>query len=612
MGLKPDPIILVSEWADQFRILPNTVAEPGKFRTSRTPYLKEIMDKLSVTDKAQKVVFKKCSQIGATESGNNWLGYVIDIAPNVMIYVMPTDTMMKNTSTTRIQPMINNTPALNRKINPARSKDGGNTMLKKEFAGGFVLMVGANSPVGLSSTAARFLYLDEVDRYPMDVAGEGDAIALAETRTSTFGARRKIFISSTPTIDGASIIDNEFKETGQRYYHVPCPDCGTLMHLKFDQLRWEPGKYSEVYYECEHCGGHIKESSKTNMLSNGQWIALFPELEDGITFGYHLNALYSPSGWYSWAQMAREYDKAKDNLPKMITFINTKKGETYKTEGDSPEWEAVFNKREKYAMNQPNKNVVFLTAGVDIQRDRVELEIVGWAKGKQSWSIDFRVLLGSTDSTESPVWNKLAEVLNETWIREDGAELPVHLMAVDSGFNTSIVYDFARKHTGKVIPIKGQDNSVLMVSPPRAVETSKSGKKVNGIKVWNVGSSMIKTEIYGWLKLQQNEDGSYPNGYCHFPEYDRIYFKGLTAEKITRSINKKGYTVYTWEKHYERNEPLDCRVYARAAANVFGIDRFNDKHWDKLLMETLDTITPGNTMSDEKPKKKPVKSIWNR
>lgn len=604
-GLMPDPVMTVSEWADTYRKLPETNAEPGQFKTSRTPYVREIIDKLSVTDKAQKIIWKKSSQVAATESGNNWLGYTIHIAPAAMLYIMPTDTQMKLTSKTRIQKMIDATPALRDKIKPSRSRDSGNTMMTKEFPGGFVNMTGANSPVGLSSLPVQKVYCDEADRYPADVGGEGDVISLAETRTSTFGDRRKMFISSTPTKKGESIIDKEFEKTGQRYYHVPCYHCGAYQDLKFEQLRWTKGDYGNTTYECEHCHQQIKERFKTQMLAKGVWIPKFPEREDGITFGYHINALASPYGWYSWGKMAQEYDEAVDDLPKYIAWVNTKKGECYETEGDSPAWESIYNKRENYKLNCPNEKVVFITAGVDIQKDRIEVEIVGWGKGKQSWSIDYRVLLGNTDSESNPVWDELGKIVDEFWTREDGAVLPLHLMAVDSGNNTSVVYAWCRKYpTSKVIPIKGGPPTMaIMVSPPKSVDTARSGKKIEGVKNWMVGVSIIKTELYGWLKLQHLDGQEYPNGYCHFPMYDETHFKSLTAEKVEYIKNKKGYSVLAWKKHYERNERLDCRVYARAAAYVLQIDRLTDEAWNKLWLDTQDMI-PDNNVSTKQSKKK--------
>ncbi|MDR0363508.1 MAG: phage terminase large subunit family protein, partial [Bacteroidales bacterium] len=227
-GLRPDSILLVSDWSDANRVLSQTASsEPGKFRTERTPYLKEIMDALSPSSSVEKVVFMKGSQIGGTEAGNNWIGYVIDQAPGPMLVVQPTVEMGKRWSKGRLAPLIEDSPCLRGKVRDPRSRDSGNTVQSKEFPGGIVVITGANSAVGLRSMPVRYLFLDEVDAYPPDADSEGDPLTLAIQRTSTF-ARRKIFIVSTPTIQGVSRIEKEFNETDQRYYFVPCPHCGSF------------------------------------------------------------------------------------------------------------------------------------------------------------------------------------------------------------------------------------------------------------------------------------------------------------------------------------------------------------------------------------------------
>jgi phage terminase large subunit GpA-like protein len=604
-GIKPDPIISVSQWAEDHRELPPGSAEPGKFRVDRTPYMREIMDHLSVTDQCQKVVFKKSSQVGATETGNNWLGYVIDVAPSPMLYIMPTDAMVKSTSKKRIQPMIETTPRLQQKIKPNKSRDSGNTIQEKFFQGGSVSMVGANSPVGLASAAIRYVYLDEVDRYPMDVQGEGSAITLAETRTISYGARKKIFITSTPTRKGQSAIDNEFDKTGQRHYFVPCPHCGGAQALKFEQLRYEPGKWDQTKYECEHCKELILERHKPQMFAAGKWMPLFPEKEDGITYGYFINALYSPYGWYSWGMMAKEYEESAGDIPKRITWINTKKGECYEHEGDSPQWEILYaQRRQDLVTKVPKANVAFITAGVDVQADRFEVEIVGWMKGKQSQSIDYRVIMGDTSNDAN--WEALAALLNETFVREDGVYMQINMMGVDSGYNTSYVYEFCSRHaaTGRVIPIKGDDRMSMIFAAPKPVQLTRQGQKIGTVKVFKLGVSMIKSELYGWLK-QLPKGNDYPPGYCFFPQYDEIFFRGLTAEKLESTTNNKGFTVMQWVKHYKRNEPLDCRVYARGVASIFGIDLLTDKHWESLVMNA------GTKPAAQKEHKKPKgSSFW--
>jgi phage terminase large subunit GpA-like protein len=598
-GLKPDPILSLSQWAEQYRILPEVSAEPGRFRMSRTPYNKEIHDRLSATDPAQTIIFKKCSQIGATETGNNWLGYIIHLVPGPMLYAMPTDTMMKDTSKNRIQKMIDSTPEVKQKVRKTMAKASSNTIQYKEFEGGFIKMVGANSPVGLASTAVRYFYGDEIDRYPLNVSGEGSAVDLAHTRTVTFGARKKKFLSSTPTRKGISAIDNEFQKTGQRHYHVPCPHCGTLQVLDFTQLRWEKGKYEGVKYECGHCKEFISERFKKQMLQAGQWIAKFPDREDGITYGYHINALYSPPGMYTWAEMAKEFDDSEGDIPKRITFVNTKLGEVYEEEGIIPGWEMLYAQRETYQQKTVKANVAFITAGVDVQADRLEVEIVGWMKGKRSQSIDYRVIVGDT-STTAP-WDQLAGLFDESFQRTDGVPMQIAIMAVDTGYNTSHVYDFCVKYMagGRVIPIKGSDSLGMMFSPPKAVQYTSKGEKIGSIKVYNIGVSMIKSELYGWLRLIKKDDES-PNGFCYFPQYDETYFRGLTAEKLEMVINKKGFTVMQWVKKYKRNEPLDCRVYARAAAAVFGIDLFKDEHWEYLVQNA----GPKETQAGDQKKRK--------
>lgn len=607
-GLKPEPRVTVSQWADRYRYLaPTSSAEPGLYRTDRTPYLREIQDKLSATDPTQEVVFIKGAQVGATESGFNWLGYIIDVAPAPTLLVQPTDTMSKRNSKMRLDPMIEATPRLREKIKPARSRDSGNTTLQKDFPGGTVVMTGANSAVGLRSMPVRFLMLDEVDGYPVDLDGEGSPVDLARARTRTF-ARRKIYIVSTPTIEGQSVIEREFLDSDQRRFFVPCPHCEHYQHLRWDNLKWEAGEPETALYYCEGCGTGIEERYKASMLNRGEWRPTNPDHSNSLKVGYHINSLYSPYGWYSWWEAAKDWENADGNVTKQKAFINTVLGEAYKEKGEAPPWENLYNRREAYRMNVPPQEVVFLTAGVDVQKDRLELEIVGWCREKHTYSIDFRVLVGDTSARD--VWEELAKVVTETWTREDGAELQLRLMAVDTGYNTQHVYDFCKRFDAtRVIPVKGSDNQQTVIAPPRQVEVTRSGKKIGKVKVWQVGVSVIKSELYGFLRQEKDEHGNVPYGYCHFPQYEPHYFRGLTAEELQLKINNKGYREYQWIKKYDRNEPLDCRVYARAAASVVGIDRHErvEKWWKDMEPKEVAPETP----STKKPPRRRESSFWS-
>jgi phage terminase large subunit GpA-like protein len=269
-GIRPDPDLTVSEWADRHRWLSSRAsAEPGRYRTARTPYMREIMDALSPASPVQRVVFMKAAQVGATEAGNCFIGFVMHHAPGPMLAVQPTVELAKRNSRQRIDPLIEESPELRERIKPARARDAGNTMLSKEFAGGILIMTGANSAVGLRSTPARYLFLDEVDAYPASADEEGDPVSLAEARSLTFAHRRKALLVSTPTIRGLSRIEREFEASDQRRYFVPCPHCGHRQWLRFERLRWDKGCPETAEYHCEGCEKPIAEHHKTQMLAAG-------------------------------------------------------------------------------------------------------------------------------------------------------------------------------------------------------------------------------------------------------------------------------------------------------------------------------------------------------
>lgn len=582
-GLRPETQLTVSEWADAHRRLPKkSSAEPGPWRTARTPYLREIMDCLSTTSEVEEIVFMKSAQVGGTEALLNAMGYVIDHAPGPMIVIQPTVELAKRFSRQRVDPLITVTPRIASKVADSRARDSGNTMLGKEYPGGQLVLTGANSAVGLRSMPAQYAFMDEIDGYPVDVDEEGSPIALVEARQRTF-SRKKTAKVSTPTIAGRSAIESAFEESDQRLYHVPCPDCGEMQPLVFGQLTWTRlGLPPErAVYECRACFYQIQSHQKTEMLARGEWRAEKPE-RTGKVRGYHLNALYAPVGWMSWGDIATQFVKVHKDPEKYRVFINTVLGEVWTAKGEAPAWESLQRRREAYAISTVPQGVLFLTAGVDVQKDRVVYEVVGWGRGKRSWSVDYGELPGDTADLDGGPWAQVDELLERSFPHAGGTMMPIRMLAVDSGYNTQTVYGWARKYPlNRVAAVKGQDHGGLLVGSPTPVEITDRGRKLKrGGRMWPVCVNIAKSELYGWLRLEMPTDGDPPPGFCHFPEYGDEYFRQLTAEQLVPHRTRKGFIRLEWELIPGRqNHVLDARVYARAAAFLAGLDRFTESDW---------------------------------
>jgi phage terminase large subunit GpA-like protein len=461
----------------------------------------------------------------------------------------------------------------------------------------------------------RYLFLDEVDAYPPDADFEGDPLTLAIQRTSTF-ARKKIFIVSTPTIQGLSRIEKEFKETDQRYYFVPCPHCDFFQVLKWENIKYDSDPLQAVYV-CERCKRNIENHRKTEMLKKGEWRQLEAAREDSLreggekrnpkVVGFHLSSLYSPVGWLDWGTCAENYEMAKDDEQLLKAWTNTTLGLPWEEKGEAPDWGVLFDRREHYRIGSVPNGGRVLTAGVDVQNDRLEIEIVAWGQNKESWSVDYRVIYGSP--SEQKTWESLTTILNEEFESADGARRKINMLAIDAGFSTQEVYAWVRTQSiYNVMAIKGVDNSLVPLNAPTKVDLNFRGKKLkNGIRLWKIGVSIIKSELFNFLKQQKNDDGSAPRGYMHFPEYNTEYFKQLTAEQLVTKI-VKGYPKRIWQKTRDRNEALDCRVYARAAAIALGIDRWSESKWEQLSGSSPRKI---QIEIAEKNNKKPQISIKN-
>lgn len=602
-ALRPPLRLTVSEWADRYRKLDSkTSAEAGDWRTERTPYLREIMDALSPSHPCRQVTFAKGSQIGGTEAGNNWLGFVIHHDPGPFLYVTADEGLAERTSKTRLDPMIAASPPLRDRVSSKRGRHAGNSKFEKDYPGGVLIIAGARAPAALRSTPVRYLMLDELDAYLAEIGSEGDPERLAERATRGF-PNRKVLKVSTPLVEGRSRIMRNFQRSDRSRFYVPCPHCGHLQVLVWARIHYtttadEDGakevKPGTTFYSCERCDPNndaleehaIHEHHKPAMLAGGKWIAERPERSSRHR-GFHLSALYSPLG-LSWENCAELWIEAQGKPAELQAFVNQVLGETWREVGDAPEWEELYRRREEYEIGKVPHGGLLLTCGVDVQGDRLEAEVVAWGRGLESWSVGYYVLPG--DPAQAAVWQDLERLRERSWPAEVGPDRRIRLLAIDSGYSTQEVYRWAREHTpGQVIACKGREGLRVLVGIPRPVDVTYAGRRLRrGIKLWPVGTDDAKGQLYGWLRRKpplHPEASGWPPGWCHFPQYGEEYFRQLCAEHLTRKPHPRGYTVYQWEKTRERNEVLDCRVLARAAAAVLGLDRLDPEQWDVLQAE---------------------------
>ncbi len=579
-GLRPEQPLTVSEWSDRYRKLSSKAsAEPGPWRTSRTPYLREPMDCLSSSSPIQRVVMMFAAQTGKTEAGSNWLGYVIDHAPGPMLCVQPTVEMAKRLSKQRLESMITDTPCLAAKIAPARARDSGNTMFSKEFSGGIMLLTGANSATGLRSAPCRYLFADEVDAFPSDVDGEGDPVALAERRTTTF-ARRKILLTSTPTVKDFSRIEAEYLRSDQRRFYVPCPSCGGMQWLQWPRLKWDAKRPGDVRYQCEHCGERFEENHKPAMLAAGEWRATAPS--DGRTAGFQLSGLYSPLGWCSWEQLVDDFLRAKSDAPALKAFVNTRLAETWEEDyAAAVSADGLMTKRLAYESGTCPDGVVLLTCGVDVQDNRLAVSVWGWGEGETGWLIWHQELMG--DPTQVEVWGQLDQVLVTEWTTAAGNALKVSQVAVDSGGHcTHEVYRYVRDRVRQnVVAIKGSSRrNSPAVGKGSKVDVSWQGRVLKrGVTLYQLGTDTIKTTLFG--RLRHNEAGGV--GTLHFGmAADEEYFRQLTSERQALRYHR-GFPIREWvKKAGDRNEALDCVVYAYAAMLLFSRRMNKATMWQQL------------------------------
>ncbi|QDQ24942.1 phage terminase large subunit family protein [Chitinimonas arctica] len=558
----PPRRITVSQWADEALYLsPEDSAEAGKFRTDRAPYQRGIMDAFHA-EGIEEVAVMASSQVGKTLIFKAVIGCFIAEDPSPILVVQPTVEMAEVFSKDRLAPMIRDTPALRGKVLEAKSRDSGNTILKKNFPGGHITLIGANAPAGLASRPIRIVLFDEVDRYPDSAGTEGDPVNLGRKRTITFRSRKKIGMFSTPGIKGRSRIERAWLRSDQRRYHVPCPQCSHMHTLRWANVLFDPAQPELACMVCPQNGCVITDADKPAMLASGQWIAGNPTSRIA---GFHLNELYSP--WRLFAEVVTEYLSAQGNPEELKTWWNTSMGEPYEEAGEQADADGLAKRRESYDAQTLPADVLVVTAGVDTHPDRLEVELVGWGIGEESWGIEPIVLHGPT--VEPDVWQRLDELLATVRCQtEDGRTLRVMATCIDSGgHSVQQVYEFCTPRSARNIwAIKGQGGA-RPVWPKRH---SKS-KKYRGHTLHMIGVDTAKDAIYARFKIAEQGKA----GYCHFSlAYDEDWFTQATVEKRLTKTDKRGQEIRIWEKPAgARNEALDCRAYAYAALQGLKIER---------------------------------------
>ncbi len=564
----PPPRMTVSEWADQRRFLSpeaSAVAQAGpvQWSTALAPYQREMMDVTCDPAYPEETIMGS-SQWGKTEVLLNIIGYHIDVDPAPILLIEPTvKPMAEAISKDRIATMIRDTPCLCGKVAEAKSRDADNTTLHKRFPGGHLTIGGANSPSGLASRPIRIGLYDEVDRFPASAGKEGDPVKLGKVRTHTYYNRINVQVSS-PTIAGISRIEKSFENSDQRRYFVECPHCHEKHLLEWKNILFEKSPDGlechpdTAVHACPHCGAAQTDNDLPWMLAHGEWRKGRPEVLGHA--GFHINELYSP--WRKFSQTVKDFWEAKDDPELLKVWVNTALGEVWKEGKDIGTVETLLERRENYNADLVPFGGVVITAGVDVQDDRVELEVFAWGSEYENWSLEYKVFPG--DPSSGALWKTLDDFLQKTYLHESGTRLRIVAAGVDTGHLTKQVYSFCKERLGRrIYALKGKGGQ----GEPLASRPSKNN--AGQVNLYRVGVDTAKDTIKA--NLAKAEAGP---GYCHFPAgYDKAYFQQLLSERpVMRMV--RGQRVRSWQlrKPGLRNEALDCRVYAYAALEITNVD----------------------------------------
>lgn len=574
-NFRPPENLTVDEWADKYRVLPDTSAEAGPWRTSRTPYLQEPMR--AFTDpNIHRIVMVAAAQVGKSELELNIIGYIMAQDPGPILYILPGEADGKKFSRQRIAPMIRACKVLRNKVADVKSRDGGNTILQKMFPGGSLTITGSNSAPALASMPIRYVLGDERDRWADSAGTEGDPWELAQARQITFYNRKAVEVS-TPTIKGSSKIETSYYlGTQERWVHQ-CPNCGEYSEINFETIRFQRLKKivnnKEVYsvkidgHVCPACGFTFSQDQMRRQPA--KWQAENPEaLQKGIR-SFWLTAFASP--WLTWESIILDVIQNENDPEKLKAVYNTKLGKLWEHRDVNQTDEELLERLEDYDAELPD-GVLCLTCGVDTQDDRLEYEVVGWGKHGESWGIKKGYIMSAPDLPET--WERLDDVIDRNYTFKNGQALAIGITLIDSGGHfTQTVYEQCRRRKEKrVFAIKGRGGEGIPIVSPAKRVAIRDNKRVT-CWLYSIGVDAGKATIYANVQVQTPGPK-----YCHFPKgddrgYDINYFNGLISERMVKQKTVSGFK-WKWEKlpGHRRNEALDCRNYALAGVKILDPD----------------------------------------
>jgi phage terminase large subunit GpA-like protein len=590
-GLRPEDRGTVSEWADQFRVLSGVgCPEPGPWRTSRAPYLREPMDCLSSISRVRRVVLMFGSQLGKTEAGLNWLGSIIHWNPAPTLLVQPTLEMAKRLNRQRLEPFIRETPPIAERIPPPRARDSGNTAFLKLFPGGMFVLTGANSASAAQSMPAANLFADEVSSYPLRLDDKGDPLENFEARTANF-PRGKTLITSTPGEAKACRVTKEFEtRSDRRRFHVPCPACGVAQVLVWPQFKWDRPE-GEVTYECAHCAERFEERHKSRMLPSGVWVPT--AAGDGITAGFHLPGWYAPLGWISWGEIRDQFIRAKTDAELLKGWVNKRAAEAWRDEIENAfNVEGLAKRRQDikagngYPVGVVPDEVVLITGGVDVQGgggsvgERLVVTLWGWGRGEEGWHLGHWEIHG--DPQQDEVWQQLDNIAATSWKRADGRQLKMSMGGIDDGGHAPhAVRNFCRSGPAQWVPMKGSGTKGRpIIGKGSAVDVSGKNKVVTkrALLLYSIGTDASITHLQG--RIRNEQPGS---GYLHLGQCSSDQFLAELFPWKRRARAVKGFTQYEWTlPPGAHDEGGDCTRMAYAALQLVARRYNRATMWDQL------------------------------